>query len=68
MTDLIKRLRDREFFSRTGERHELLAAADRIVVLEAALRSIANFPHTPSKNRAAKQMSLIARAALEPEK
>ena len=38
MSDLIERLRDGEFFSKTGERHELLAAADRIEALEAALR------------------------------
>ena len=42
MSDLVERLRDREFFSRTGERHELLAAADRIEALEAALREILN--------------------------
>ena len=39
----------------------------RIEALEKALREIACFPHTPSKNMAAKQMSLIARAALAPE-
>ena len=45
----------------------LVRDAARIDALETALREIACFPHTPSKNMAAKQMSLIAHAALAPE-
>ena len=45
----------------------LVRDAARIEALEAALREIANWPHTPSKNMAAKQMALMARAALAPE-